>query len=367
MKTLDWEISWFRPTTGLAVAICLVTASAAAESRYIVEKAELADATSLIVLRDNVSGVEAAVAPSHGGELAGLRVRFRGEWIELLRHARQYSAGSKWGDRAPILWPAVGRHATRDDPADRNAVNDSYDYEGRRYEMPIHGFARIKAWQVLAFRADESQAVVEVGLVDDATTRTHYPFGFELRVVYCLSAGRLEIRHKVRAAATNRGPMPFSIGNHIGFQVPFVAGSALAGFTLETPSRIEILRDANSIPTGETRLRDFSRPTPIAGLKMVPAISLGGYAGDPWVRLSDPSGLSLRLFHRAQSNPSGLLVQFNLWGVPAEGYFCPEPWLGLQNSLNRGEGLMQLAPGEDWSWLIGIEPEQAVVKSQSGT
>ncbi len=350
----------------MVVAICLAAGSAAAEVRYVVEKTELAEAGTFFVLRDKVGGVEAAIEPNHGGELAGLRVRFQGEWIELLRHARQYPASGSWGGRAPILWPAVGRQTTRHVPSDGNAVNDSYDFEGRRYEMPIHGFARLKSWQVLAFRADESQAIVEVGLVDDAATRSQYPFGFEVRVVYCLSAGRLEIRHQVRAAATNSGPMPFSIGNHIGFQVPFVASSALAGFTFETPSRVEILRDANSMPTGATRLRDFSRPTPIAGLKMVPAISLGGYEGDPWVRLNDPSGLSLRLFHRAQSSPPGLLVQFNLWGVPAEGYFCPEPWLGLQNSLNRGEGLIQLAPGEDWSWLMGIEPEPPAENSQSG-
>ena len=62
----------------------------------------------IIVLRDNLVGVEAAIAPSQGGELSSYRVRFRGEWVELLFHARDYSPGPGFKGKAPLLWPAVG-------------------------------------------------------------------------------------------------------------------------------------------------------------------------------------------------------------------------------------------------------------------
>lgn len=315
-------------------------------------------AVGLIVLHDEEGGLEAAVAPSQGGELSSLRVRFQGGWIELLHRARNYAPTADWGGRAPILWPAVGRNFARSSPPDANATVCSYDYEGRRYQIPIHGFARLKAWRALAPRVDEAHAVVELALSDDDETRAQYPFRFEVRIAYQLTHGRLEIRHTVTASAANRSPMPFSIGNHITFRVPFVAGSALANFMFESPSRVEILKDANSLPTGETRPLDLARPVALAGLRVMPAVSLGEYGGDPWVRLSDPSGLALRISHRAQSIPEGPVVQFNLWGAPKEGYFSPEPWVGLQNSLNRGQGLIRLSPGESWSWVIRIEPGQ---------
>lgn len=329
-----------------------------AERRYAITEATTAEAVRLIVLHDEKGGLEAAVAPSQGGELSSLRVRFQGKWIELLHRARNYAQSSDWGGRAPILWPAVGRNFARGVKPDRTASLYSYDYEERRYEIPIHGFARLKPWKVLESRTDDSQAWVEVALSDDEGTRAQYPFGFEVRIAYRVVQGRLEICHKVTAATANRAPMPFSIGNHITFRVPFVAGSPLANFTLESPSRIEILKDANTVPTGETRPRDFSEPTSLAGLKAIPPISLGGYTGDPWVRLRDPGGLSLRISHHAQSIPEQPVIQFNLWGTPAEGYFSPEPWIGLHNSLNQGQGLIRLHAGESWSWVVLIESGQ---------
>lgn len=348
-----------RLVAAVAATMWLGAVASGAARRYAITETTTAEAVRLIVLHDEEGGLEAAVAPGQGGELSGLRVRFQGNWIELLHRARNYAPTPDWGGRAPLLWPAVGRNFARGVKPDRTAALYSYDYEERRYEIPIHGFARLKPWRVLASRSDDSQAMVEVALSDDEGTRRQYPFGFEVRVAYRVTQGRLEVSHTVTAASANRAAMPFSIGNHITFRVPFAAGSNLAKFTLESPARIEILKDANTVPTGETRPRDFSDPVSLAGLKAIPPISLGGYAGDPWVRLRDPAGLSLLISHHAQSIPEGPVIQFNLWGIPAEGYFSPEPWVGLHNSLNQGQGLIRLRAGESWSWVVRVCPETA--------
>jgi len=44
-----------------------------------------------------------------------------------------------------------------------------------------------------------------------------------------------------------------------------------------------------------------------------------------------------------------------------EGFFSPEPWIGTQNSLNSGAGLVWLEPGVDWHWTIEITPTWAVL------
>ena len=61
------------------------------------------------VLRDTIAGVEAAIAPSEGGELSSYRVKLKEEWTEFLYHARDYSDGPGFkGKGGPLLWPAVG-------------------------------------------------------------------------------------------------------------------------------------------------------------------------------------------------------------------------------------------------------------------
>ena len=95
-----------------------------------------------VVLRDEKAGIEAAVAPSEGGELSGLKVRFQGRWIELLYRARDYSPTAGWRGKAPLLWPATGRNFAPGTPPDGgDEVVGSYDLDGQRLRMPIHGFA----------------------------------------------------------------------------------------------------------------------------------------------------------------------------------------------------------------------------------
>ncbi len=52
------------------------------------------------------------------------------------------------------------------------------------------------------------------------------------------------------------------------------------------------------------------------------------------------------------------VVLFNLWGDPEAGSFSPEPWVGLQNSLNLQQGLVRLSPGRSWTWTVRIRPER---------
>ena len=56
--------------------------------------------------------------------------------------------------------------------------------------------------------------------------------------------------------------------------------------------------------------------------------------------------------HYAASKLPEPLVQFNIFGGPKQGYFSPEPWFGLQNSLNLEKGLVRLVPGKQWDWRV---------------
>jgi galactose mutarotase-like enzyme len=301
----------------------------------------------LIVLRDPASGLEAAVSPTQGGELSSLVVRFRGAPVELL-----YTSPTFRG-KAPLLWPAVGGQFPLDTIPSSACADGSFTVAGRGYPMPCHGFAQNLPWRVVS----SSCASVTLELRDSERTRRHYPFAFRLLALYELAAGRLTITYTVAAGRDNPAPMPFSIGNHLSLRLPFLEGTAPGDMLFETNSAVELQRDPRGLVTTQTRPRSFSPPQRLAAFDASVALPLAGYHGPVFARLADPQGLALRVTHHASSPLPEPLVQFNVYGGPRQGFFCPEPWFGLQNSLNRGQGLLTLAPGADWRWIVEIQPE----------
>ncbi len=311
-------------------------------------------APSLLTIRDDARGLEASVAPKEGGELSGFRVRRNGRWIELVHRARDYSPTPGWRGKAPFLWPATGRNFAPGVKPD--AALDAigvYEFRGARYPMPLHGFARLMAWKPV----EQTASSVALRLSDSAETRRYYPFGFTLTATYTLVGGRLSILYDVAAARGNSEPMFFSIGNHMTFCVPFVPGGDARAMELETPSTVEYVKTPEGLPTGESRPRSVSPAVRLADFDARTAVSLGGYAGHPWLRLKDPAGLALTISHEAGALPPAPLVQFNLWGDPDLGYFSPEPWVGLQNSFVLRQGTVMLEPGKNFQWRIDLKPE----------
>jgi len=297
----------------------------------------------------------AYVAPSHGGELVGLGWRAPDREVELLHRGRDLSPAPDWRGKAPILWPAVGRNF-----GGGTSETLGWTHGGVFRPMPIHGFAKDMPWQRFAARAPAGGAALGVRLRDTPETRRSYPFGFTLEVTYTLQRDRIELRHRVSAARGNGGAMPFSMGNHITFNAPLSPRGDATRMTLETPARRQVMTDAAGRPTGEVRNIAEQGPRLLAGLKPRTALSLSGYApGQVWVRLTEPGGLAVTVSHRADRWPDGEPVLFNLWGDLAAGFFSPEPWVGKQNSLVTGDGLIRLAAGADFAWTIRVEVAEA--------
>ncbi len=341
------------------VAIAFTTLPAIAQSRYSVSDESAAGPGSprVVVLRDNVAGVEAAVTPSEGGELSSYRVKLRGQWIELLYHARDYSPGPGFKGKAPLLWPAVGAQYPVGTIPETSCGEGTYQVAGKNYSMPCHGFARSLPWSEVKRSADNSGARVIVELRDSARTQPLYPFAFLLDASYELSGGHLTINYTVASDRSNAEPMIFSIGNHIAFNIPFVKGTNPAEMTFETPSTIQLLRNSRGVLSGEQKPRSFDTPTRLGDFDALAAMPLAGYRSQPYARLVDPQGISLRITQQASSTVAEPLVRFNIFGGPKAGYFSPEPWFGIQNSLNLGRGLVKLAAGDAWKWRIELQAD----------
>lgn len=299
----------------------------------------------MLLLKDAESGIEAAIAPAKGGELSSLVVRRGGVPLELIYLGRDYSPRTGFAGKAMFLWPATG-------PVTGNRWRSG----GQEYPMPFHGFAKDTVWQVVEHGASPGGARAVLRMADSPATRPQYPFAFTVSVAYTLAGGRLSLRYTVAAGQSNASPMPFAIGNHVAFNLPPSGQGAAAKVTLETSCRDEIVRDAASLPTGAVRPWRYFPSAPLGDIKAIPAVSLANCGREARLSLQDAAGLTLDLRHRADRLPGMPVVQFNLYGAAAEGYFSPEPWIGLQGGLNSGKGLTHLRPGETWNWSIEIHP-----------
>ena len=314
----------------------------------------------LVVLRDESGGLEAAIAPVKGGELSGLRVRHRGEWLETLQLARDYAPREGFMGKGPFLWPATGRNFPPDLEERRRAGESfdggAYEHGGVRRPMPIHGFARDLPWDLEESRADDEGAFARLTLRDNSATREMYPFGFLCSVIYTVNSGALEMRYKIRAAEENEESMFFSIGNHITFLAPLVSGSDPAAMVLDSPSSIELLKTEYGIPTGETRPLSYAGGISLGDYPPLTATSLTGYpeGEDPYIEYRDPGGLTMRISHRASEIPEQPVILFNVWGDVRQGFFSPEPWVGLQNSLVQRQGLIYLEAGREFDWTVRV-------------
>lgn len=305
--------------------------------------------------------MEAAIAPGKGGELSGLRVRYADRWLETLQLARDYSPRDGFGGKGPFLWPATGRNFPPDLVTRREAGESfdggAYEHRGVRHEIPIHGFARDLSWRVEQTRANAESATALLSIEDSSVTREMYPFGFVCTVEYVVQEGALELRYVVEAKESNEEPMFFSIGNHITFLAPLVEGSDPAGMILTSPSTLEILKTSYGIPTRETRALSYADGFVLGDYPSLAATSLTGYpeGRDPYIEYRDPSGLTMRIAHHASSIPPDPVILFNVWGDVRQGFFSPEPWVGLQNSLVQRQGLVYLDPGDEYHWTVRVE------------
>ncbi len=128
-----------------------------------------------------------------------------------------------WNRHAPWLFPVVGA-----------SVGGQVRVDGRAYPMAQHGFARDAVFAVVA----QTEDAVTLRLADDAQTRTHYPFAFQLDITARARPSGLDFA--VRVANSGAAPLPYGIGFHPAFPWPFAGGERRGGgyrVVFEQPER----------------------------------------------------------------------------------------------------------------------------------
>ena len=260
-----------------------------------------------------------------------LRVNALGAELQEVQH-RQHGQliwtknDAIWNRYAPILFPIVGR-----------LLNDQYTYNGKKYTMRQHGFARDFIFD-LALQNDQT---LIFSLVDNEATRKHYPFAFELQVIYTLLEQELTITHRV--INRDNKPLLFSIGGHPGFHIE----GNLNDYTLDFGGKFTVPQHliTGNFYNGKTKdlhltksflLTDHLFESDAIVIKSPPFQSIGFGKKDV------PKLLTL---HCNDWSAVGL------WTKPGAPFFCIEPWWGWADAINsagsleKKEGMISLAPG----------------------
>lgn len=248
-----------------------------------------------------------------------------------------------WAGRACNLFPICGR-----------LTEGKYTYDGKTYEMQLHGFARKSTFKVTG----KDDASISFTLTSNADTLAIYPFEFEFTVSYALDGDTVSMGFNV--ANHGQSKMYFALGGHPGFNVPLCEGESFEDYYIEFGSECA----PKSLVLSETCYY-LNKMTPFAldngrsfnlrhSLFDNDAIFLHGMAkdvtlksrkSDKQVHVSYPDMKYLGFWHKPKSDAP---------------YVCIEPWSSVPadhdviDDLRTKREMMTLEPGGSYKTSIGI-------------
>lgn len=201
---------------------------------------------------------------------------------------------------------------------------------GRSADMPIHGFAHSKAWEVLA----ELPEHLIVSLKANDQTRAVYPFEFEVQQHFQVFDKGLEILVTI----FNHGdkPMPFSGGFH-----PYYRRFEGAKLKCKPTKRLQYNEDLTDV-IGEQALLKFPRDVNDE------AINEQLFEWETqMIQMLLPDGQKLT------QATDGLCKYLQLYAPPGEDFICLEPWIAYPNAVNHKQ-VPILEAGEKVAFVLQV-------------
>lgn len=216
-----------------------------------------------------------------------------------------------WDGRATNIFPMCGR-----------MVEGKYTYDGRTYELPIHGIVRSMEWSVLRQKADA--LTLQVQSTEESLAM--YPFRFAVEMSYTLEAETLTVAMIVHNLDDKT--MLFAVGGHPGFNLPLENGQRFEDYCVEFDEPCEAKRLCLSEAC--FYLNDAT-PFPLEEGKRIPmrhdlfdkdAIFLRDTCGEVTLRSAEGK----RYVHMSYPQMPFL----GLWHTPftEAPFVCIEPWTG---------------------------------------
>jgi aldose 1-epimerase len=318
----------------------------------------------VVVLEETSGLARAAIWPALGFNCFNWQVAWAGQTLDLLYADPQlFDNARPTRSGIPILFPFPNR-----------IRGGRYRWDGKEYQLPIndskgpnaiHGFACRLPWRVVGQGANDQAAWVEAefrGSRDAPESASLWPSDYRLSITYRLASDRL----RIEALVQNPGPapLPFGLGYHPYFRVPFgQTGSEPACWVQAHARKYWELRDL--LPTGVRHPVDAPRDlTPHRWLTELELDDV--YTGLDCLDAGDGQGLC----HRARLGDANARLELHLltstdfrelvaFTPPHRQAVCLEPYTCTTDAINLqaqgiDAGLLVLPPDQQWRGVVEV-------------
>ena len=247
-----------------------------------------------------------------------------------------------WGYHAPILFPHAGK-----------VVDGKIEARGGVYESGQHGFARLMEHDFVEQTAD----TIVLELCANEETLAKFPYDFRLVSTFSLEGDTLH--HSLTVENLDEVQMPFGIGYHPAFAVPFDDQHVATDYELRF-DELESPICLNCLPTGLVQKDHYYLGNNITAIPLDEQL----FANDSHCMVNLKSR-TLGLYEKGTGR--GVVCDIAefpytlLWSKPGMPKFvCIEPWHSLpsyEGSSPKWEekpAAAVLNPGEGWSTTLSM-------------
>ena len=247
---------------------------------------------------------------------------------------------SVWGYHAPILFPHTGK-----------LVDGVLEAKGGVYESSQHGFARVMEHELTAI--SEDTIVMELHSCPETLAR--FPYECALISTFTLEGDTLH--HTLTVENWDEEAMPFGIGYHPAFTVPFDDKHVATDYELRF-SEMESPLCLNCLPTGLVQDNHYYLGSNITSIPIDEKL----FANDSHC-MANLRSQTLGIYEvgtgRGVVCNIGEFPYTLIWSKPGMPKFvCIEPWQSLPSPQNGSRNWNEkpaaaiLNPGESWSTTL---------------
>lgn len=251
------------------------------------------------------------------GDLTATVCDLGAELISLEKNSRSYiwnGDPNYWNGHNPILFPVIG------------FLKDGKTcFDGEEYKIPKHGYARRSLFSLVS-KSDDS---ITLAMTDNDTTHEGFPFAFRFEVTHSLTDDGFTTSFAVKNLSDR--VMPFMIGGHTGFCLPFTEGTKFSDHTLifeQAENDVTLLEAVN----GQLIEDPIGTPNYMGGSDSI-SLSYPLFDKDALIL----KGLRSRKVVLSDCFGKGVEMDFTgfdllgIWTPPGKEapFLCIEPWNGV--------------------------------------
>ncbi len=248
-----------------------------------------------------------------------------------------------WNKRSPVLFPIVG-----------GLKSNTYQFMGKDYTLPRHGFARDREFSV----SEQSPDRIIFTLESDSTTLDIYPFLFRFSIIYQVIDDHVAVTYYVENMGT--GSMYFSVGAHPAFAVPLINATEFSDYAL-------LFSEEETAPRWTLTPEGLIQDNPVAYLENTQKLALTKemFYKDALVFKQLKSNSISIVSDKTQHGIQLSFMDFpymGLWSYKDSSFVCIEPWCGIADAENttgditQKEGIQVLEAHENFtrSWAVKV-------------